>query len=172
VQADSQLTSAPRKKESSPMNTSTGRPSADGSTAPTEPSVGQWIVSFVTMVVASSSMEGIWYLGVAENFYHQQIGALLNVEFDVTVAALFYFVYALGALTFALGPALRARSWTHALRAGALYGFFCFCAHNLTDLADVRGYTMSIALIDIAWGTFMSAVACTLSFAAARRLAA
>ena len=116
-------------------------------------------------------MEGIWYLGLAGDIYQRQIGALLNVEFDVPVAVLFYLVFALGALVFALRPAFESGSWTLALRNGALYGFFCFSAHNLTDLADVRGFSTQIAVIDIAWGTFMSALASTLSYLAARRVA-
>lgn len=134
------------------------------------PTRTQAIVAYVTMVAASSSLEGIWYLGLADRYYQQQIGALLNGQFDALAAALFYLVYALGAFVFALQPAFRAHSWKLALRAGAMYGFFCFCAHNLTDLADVRGYTAPIAAIDIAWGTFMSAVASTLAYVAARRV--
>lgn len=146
-------------------------PAAPQSSAPQRIRPLQWALAYVTLVAASSSLEGIWYLGVAEGIYQRQIGALLNPEFDAGVAALFYLVYALGALVFALRPALQSRSLGRALGLGALYGGFCFCAHNLTDLADVRGYTASIAALDIAWGIFMSTVASGLAFVAARRLA-
>jgi uncharacterized membrane protein len=150
-------------------------PSTVASPAPASlaraPGIAQLCIAYATMVVASSSLEAIWYLGIAEDIYQQQIGSLLNAQFDLPTAVLFYLVYALGALVFAVRPALQAGSWTKALRAGAMYGFFCFSAHNLTDLADVRGFTARIAGIDIAWGVSMSATAATLSCLAARRLA-
>jgi uncharacterized membrane protein len=130
----------------------------------------QWAIAFVAMAGAASALEGIWYLDVAEPLYQREIGRLLNVEFDGFVAILFYLVYALGALVFALRPALRSGRWQQAAGLGALYGFFCFSAHNLTDLADVRGYTATIAAVDIAWGVCMSAAASSLAFLASRRL--
>jgi len=131
----------------------------------------QIFVAYAVLVAASSALEGIWYLDLAEPYYTRQIGALLNPEFDALVAALFYLIYGAGAYFFALRPALREGSWRLALGASAGYGFFCFCAHNLTDLADVRGYTAPIATLDIAWGTFMTTVAGALAYLAARRMA-
>ena len=124
----------------------------------------QLAIGFAALVVTTSSMEAIWYLGLAQQLYAAQIGAIMNVQFDVFVAALFYLVYSLGAIVFAVRPALTAASWRRALLWGGYYGFFCFSAHNLTDLADVKGYSWQITVIDIAWGTFMSAAACLLSY--------
>jgi len=131
----------------------------------------QLLAAFATLAVAASAMEAIWYLAVAEGFYQERIGALMNVQFDVFVAFLFYFFYALGAIIFAVGPALQAGSLRLALRNGAMYGFFCFSAHNLTDLADVKGYSAQVAAIDMAWGTCMTAVACVLSYLLGHSLA-
>jgi uncharacterized membrane protein len=128
------------------------------------------IVAYLGLVVTSSSLEGIWYLGIAASLYEAKIGPLMNVQFDVSIAVLFYLVYSLGALIFALRPALQAGRWQPAARCGALYGFFCFSAHNLTDLADVKGFSWEIALVDIAWGTAMTTVACLLAFRLARCL--
>ena len=131
---------------------------------PPHPATLPLIIGYLGLVVTSSSLEGIWYLGIAANMYEAKIGPLMNVQFDVSIAVLFYLVYSLGALIFALRPALHAGRWQVAARGGALYGFFCFSAHNLTDLADVKGFSWEIALIDIAWGTAMTTVACLLAF--------
>ncbi len=133
-----------------------------------QPEFMQLVVAFIGLVAATSSLEGIWYLGVAEHIYQSKIGLLMNAQFDVFVAVLFYLFYSLGAIIFALYPALRAASWPLAMRAGGLYGFFCFSAHNLTDLADVKGFSWEITVIDIAWGTAMTAVACLLGYRLAR----
>jgi uncharacterized membrane protein len=125
--------------------------------------------AYVSMVIASSSMEGIWYLGIASDLYEKEIGSLMNVQFDVLVAAIFYLVYALGAIVFSVRPALESRSLATALQRGAMLGFFCFSAHDLTDLADIHGYTWKIALIDISWGIFMTATACSIAYFAGSR---
>jgi len=132
--------------------------------------IAQLAVTYVALVVTTSSMEAVWYLGLAKDTYAAQIGSLMNAQFDVFVAALFYLCYSLGANVFSVRPALLARSWSQAAGLGALYGFFCFSAHNLTDLAYVKGYTAQIALIDICWGTGMTSVACLLSYLLGRRV--
>jgi len=132
--------------------------------------VPQLLLAFAALAIAASSMEAIWYLGVAERLYAERIGVLMNAQFDFFVAVLFYLFYSTGAVIFAVRPALRVRSLTVALRGGALYGFFCFSAHNLTDLADMKGFSAEIAVIDMAWGTFMTATACGLSYCIARAL--
>lgn len=131
----------------------------------------QLVMAYLGLVVVTSSLEGIWYLGIAADLYNAKIGPLMNVQFDVPIAVLFYLFYALGAMIFALRPALRLRSLRHAVGCGALYGFFCFAAHNLTDLADVKGFSWEIALVDIAWGTAMTAVSSLLAFRLARCVA-
>lgn len=135
---------------------------------PAKPELAVLLAAFLGLVAATSSLEGIWYLEVAAALYQKHIGLLMNAQFDVAVAVLFYLLYSLGALVFALQPALACGSWAYAVRAGALYGFFCFCAHNLTDLADMKGYSSVIVMVDIAWGTCMSAVACALAYRLAR----
>ena len=137
-------------------------PSATAARLPVE--FARLAAAYLTLVIASSSMEGIWYLDIASDLYEKEIGTLMNAQFDVLVAAIFYLVYALGAVVFSVRPALETRSLVTALRRGAMYGFFCFSAHDFTDLADVHGYTWKIALVDIAWGTFMSAAACSLAY--------
>ena len=128
----------------------------------------QILAAFLGLMLVSSSLEAIWYLGIAQEVYLQRIGGLMNAQFDVFVAFLFYLLYSLGAMIFAVRPALLAGSRRHAVQMGGLYGFFCFSAHNLTDLADVKGFSWEITIIDMAWGTFMTACACALAYTLGR----
>jgi uncharacterized membrane protein len=137
---------------------------------PLKPALSQLVVACVVLAICASSMEALWYLVVARELYFETIGALMREQFDVFVAFLFYVFYALGATVLALQPALRARSWRAAMLGGAAYGFSCFAAHDLTDLADLKGYSTLIAVVDIAWGTFMTTTASLLAFLAARRV--
>jgi uncharacterized membrane protein len=128
-------------------------------------------LAFVLLALSSSAMEALWYLVIAKELYARTIGTLMREQFDVGIAVLFYVCYALGASLLVLRGALRADSWRLALAGGALYGFSCFAAHDLTDLADLKDYSALISVVDIGWGTFMTACSCTLSFILCRRLA-
>jgi uncharacterized membrane protein len=41
----------------------------------------------------------------------------------------------------------------------ALFGFFAYATYDLTNLATLRDWPWRLSVIDIAWGTFVSAAA-------------
>ena len=51
----------------------------------------------------------------------------------------------------------RASSVTSAISWGALSGIVVFGVYDLTNLSTLRGYSMRLAFVDIAWGAFTSA---------------
>ncbi len=42
---------------------------------------------------------------------------------------------------------------------GALFGLFAYATYDLTNLAVVRDWPVTLSFVDMAWGTFASAVA-------------
>ena len=40
---------------------------------------------------------------------------------------------------------------------GALFGFFTYATYDLTNLATLKGWPLPIVIIDIIWGTILSA---------------
>ena len=55
-------------------------------------------------------------------------------------------------------PGLKASSAVLALGQGALFGLMAYATYDLTNLAVLNGFTLRIALIDLAWGTVLSGV--------------
>ena len=88
-------------------------------------------------------------------------GGLLLDKPNTPVAALFYALYVAGVLVFAVLPALDAGQWSRALLHGALFGFFAYATYDLTNLATLKGWTPSVALLDLAWGTVVTGVSAT-----------
>ena len=84
------------------------------------------------------------------------------------VAILFYLIHALGIVVF---PLQMASSWTNALLYGALFGFFAYATYDLTNLATLRGWPVAITVVDLAWGTFATALAAVAAFLARRAFA-
>jgi uncharacterized membrane protein len=56
-------------------------------------------------------------------------------------------------------PAVASGSLLRAACLGALLGFIAYCTYDLTNLATLNGWPVKVALLDIAWGTFITALA-------------
>jgi uncharacterized membrane protein len=70
---------------------------------------------------------------------------------------LFYLLFPVGLMIFAVHPNA-ASPWMSVAIAGALFGFFTYATYDLTNLATLKAWPVGLAMIDMAWGTMVSAV--------------
>lgn len=101
----------------------------------------------------------IWIGVVAAPIYRSQLGDMLTMGGGMTggrvVAALLtWMVIIFGLLCFALPRAVQAGGAISAFLWGALLGFVIYAVYDLTNLAVLRGWTVGVTVLDIAWGTF------------------
>lgn len=116
----------------------------------------QYLIAYIATMIVFFAIDFVWLTTVAQSFYQKQIGPLLLDEFRMGVAAAFYAVYIMGIIYFAVRPAMEANNiWLAALN-GALFGFFCYATYDFTNLATLKGYTMTVALVDLTWGTLLT----------------
>ena len=106
----------------------------------------------------------IWLLGIAKNLYRSEMGDLMATEPKLLAGLAFYLLYALGVCIFVIIPALSKQSWLYALQYGALFGLFCYMTYDLTNLAVVRNFPTQLAFIDIAWGSFVTALCASFAY--------
>lgn len=66
--------------------------------------------------------------------------------------------------TYAIDPALEKESWQQALVAGMFFGFVTYATYDLTNLATIKDWPILITLIDLAWGSFVTASTCVISY--------
>jgi uncharacterized membrane protein len=128
------------------------------------------IILYLCAAAVMLPLDLAWLSIVARKFYMEQIGALLLDKPNLPVAAAFYLLYVVGIVIFAMMPAVRSGEWTDAALYGALFGFFAYATYDLTNWATLRGYTPAMALVDIAWGTAVTAVSATAAYLLARKL--
>lgn len=102
-------------------------------------------------------LDGIWLGIVARNFYVSRMGDLMLDQPRWGVAAVFYAVYIMGAVYFAISAGMAERSWQVAALNGALFGFFAYLTYNGTNLSVLRGYDEVIAVVDTLWGATVTA---------------
>lgn len=106
----------------------------------------------------------IWLGLIAKNIYSDNIGHLMSDKVNWLAAGLFYLLYILGLVYFAVNPALMGEGMLYALKVGMIFGFFTYMTYDLTNLATLKDWPLKIALIDIAWGTFLGGSVSTISY--------
>ncbi|MFC3692567.1 DUF2177 family protein [Chenggangzhangella methanolivorans] len=124
------------------------------------------LIAYGFTAVAFLVIDGIWLGLVARGFYRSQMGDLMSPSPSIAAAAAFYLIFVFGLVWFAVSPALASGSWTTALVNGAVLGLVGYATYDLTNLAVVRGFPPMLAMVDLAWGTVLSAVAATVGFVA------
>ena len=77
---------------------------------------------------------------------------------------LFSLVFVFGLIFFVINPALAKDSWKYAVFAGLLFGFISYSVYDLTNLATLEGWPLKVTIVDLIWGSSMSALVSTVSF--------
>ncbi len=118
------------------------------------PFVVAYIGSAVTMLV----LDMIWLTTMVPILYRPALGDMLADPPNLPVAAVFYLVYVVGVVVFAVLPAVEARSWLGALGAGALLGLVAYGTYDFTNLSTLRNWPLALSLVDVCWGIFLTGV--------------
>jgi uncharacterized membrane protein len=113
--------------------------------------------SFLATLAAMAVLDGLWLGLVARGFYRQQLGFLMAESPNWAAAVVFYLVYTIGVTVFVVQPAVDASSLGTALWRGALFGFVAYATYDLTNMATVRGWPTLVTVVDLAWGTVLTA---------------
>ena len=102
----------------------------------------------------------LWLGVVARGFYQTQLRPFLSPTVNWPAAFVFYLLYVIGILIFAVLPGLAADSLAVAAGWGALFGFFTYATYELTNLATLKDWPLKVVLVDTVWGvTLCTAVA-------------
>jgi len=119
---------------------------------------------YLSFFIALITIDLIWLLGISKNLYRNEMGDLMASEPKLLAGLAFYLLYALGVCIFVIVPAVSKQSWLYALQYGALFGFFCYMTYDLTNLAVVRNFPTQLAFIDMAWGSFVTALCASFAY--------
>lgn len=102
-----------------------------------------------------------WLGFFAKDLYRDGIGNLLRqsggaLQPNYYATILVYVLIAMGVLVFVL-PNTNG-NYVRAIGYGALFGFISYGIYDLTNYAILANWPLKITLIDMAWGTFLSAI--------------
>jgi uncharacterized membrane protein len=100
----------------------------------------------------------ILWLGIfAKKFYAKQLGPLMKAKVGWPAAVLFYLLYIAGLVTLVIFPAITYELLNRAVVFGAVFGLCCYATYDLTNLATLKGWPIALTVVDLIWGTILTA---------------
>ena len=128
------------------------------------------IIVFLITTVVFLVLDGLWLGLVAPRFYKAQLGHLMAEKVNFAAAGVFYVIYIVALLFFIIYPAVKKGEPLQALWQGALLGFAMYATYDLTNLATLRDWPLLVTLVDLAWGTAVTAACSYFSTLATKAL--
>ena len=129
-------------------------------------------LSYLATLATMVGLDAIWLTATAEPLYRARLGPMLLPVFQPVAIIAFYLLYVAGLVILVVLPALTVASASaarrFALSRGALLGAVAYATYDLTNQATLRGWSTTITLADMAWGTILGALAATGGLLAAR----
>ena len=121
--------------------------------------MNRYIVLYLATLFVLVPLDFLFLGIVARDFFTSEVGDMLG-EIRLAPAILFYLLYAVGIVIFVSGGA--TATWPSTLLYGALFGLFCYATFELTSLSLLKHWTWPVVMVDVSWGTFVTAVSSTI----------
>jgi uncharacterized membrane protein len=103
------------------------------------------------------AIDMVWLGLVAQKFYSSQIGFLMKTNINWIAAITFYLLFIAGLCLFVIFPAFEKKSIMQALLMGGLFGLITYATYDLTNLATLKDWPLTVTIVDMIWGTTLGA---------------
>lgn len=121
------------------------------------------IKSFVTAFFIIILLDAIW-LTTMRSFYAKGLSEFLRTNFLILPGIMVWILLALAIVVFVLP---QSSTLGRAALLGALLGLVTYGVYDLTNLAVLNQWPLSITIVDIMWGSFLCSVGSIVAFLAA-----
>jgi len=119
-----------------------------------------YIITFLVFIV----LDAIWLGFIAKKLYAEKLGYLMKSNVNWIAAVIFYLIFIAGLVFFVVSPSITKESLSYALKAGLFFGFVTYATYDLTNLATIKDWPLSITFIDLAWGSTLGLLTSTISY--------
>lgn len=125
------------------------------------------IIAALVTTIVFLGLDFVWLKTTIGPFFRNRIGHMMREDPKIGIAAGFYVFFALGAVYFAVYPAIQAEDMTLALFNGALLGLIGYGTYEATSMAIMKDWTYGMVALDVGWGVFVTAIASAAGYWAA-----
>jgi len=111
-----------------------------------------YLIAFVVFLL----IDAIWLSLIANDFYKKHLGFLMKDSPNFVAAGIFYLVFMVGLVYFVIMPGIDAGSIGKILLGGVLFGLITYATYDLTNLATIKDWPLTVTIVDLLWGSFLS----------------
>jgi uncharacterized membrane protein len=129
------------------------------------------LIAYLSAALVFFGLDFVWLSRVAIGFYRSQIGEALRDRPNMAAAALFYLFYIAGIVYFAVMPGVQKDSIAVACFNGALLGLIAYGTYDMTNLATLKNWSLSVSIVDMLWGTVLTALSASAAYWVVTKLA-
>jgi uncharacterized membrane protein len=129
-----------------------------------------YIKLYFATLVAFFAIDLVWLSLVARAFYRKYLGFLMAPKVNLPAALIFYLLFVVGILVFAILPGLEAGSLKTTLVRAALFGLIAYATYDLTNLATLKDWPVIVTVVDLVWGTVLSVAVSSAGYMAGKWL--
>jgi uncharacterized membrane protein len=116
----------------------------------------KYVYLYILTFIVFLAIDFVWLNWIAKNLYSEKIGHLLAENPNLIAAGVFYLLFVAASLVLAVLPGYEAQSLTKTIMLGAIFGMITYATYDLTNLATLKEWPLSVTIIDIIWGTSLS----------------
>ncbi len=116
------------------------------------------VITYLLTVPVFFAVDMVWLGLVAKNFYDKQIGHLLSDKVNWPAAIIFYLLFIAGIIYFAVLPGVEKESLAKTVINAALFGGLAYATYDLTNLATLKNWPLTVTIIDIIWGIVLTTI--------------
>jgi uncharacterized membrane protein len=128
------------------------------------------VIASVSTGVIFFGIDLIWLAVMTPRLYKPQLAAYMTDKFNLAPAVLFYIIFTVGLMLLVVFPAVERGSILRALLFGGLLGLVAYATYDLTNLSSINNWPLIISVVDIAWGTTLSAISAAIGYLITRAL--
>ena len=126
--------------------------------------ISRIFLTYIVSVPVFFIVDMIWLGVIAKGFYRKALEPLITPNINWIAAIIFYLLFLVGVLIFALLPGMEKRSLVYTIAMAALFGFIAYATYDLTNLATLRDWPLMLSIVDMIWGSFLSASTATITY--------
>ena len=125
----------------------------------------QLLLLYIIAACFYLGLDMVWLNVFAKQFYVSKLGSLLLDSPILWAAACVYLLYPAGLVAFVVSPGLASGADLGAVMIkGVFFGILVYATYDLTNLATLKGWSMTLAVVDVLWGGFVSGGASMATF--------
>lgn len=129
-----------------------------------------YIKLYLATLAAFFVIDMLWLGLIARTFYRKYLGYIMTANVNWAAALIFYLLFIVGILVFVVLPGLESGSLQTTLMRAALFGLITYATYDLTNLATLKDWPLTVTIVDLLWGMVLSTAVSYISFMAGRWL--